>query len=71
MTYKYSATLPISGPNKLRRFREWASANLPGLGYNLPPQTPVEAEAMTIRLRSLQDRALVLETLARVPLPQQ
>ncbi len=68
MTFKYSATFPISGGNKLRRFREWATAHLPELGYSLPPQTPIETESMTIRLRSVQDRALVLETLARVPL---
>jgi hypothetical protein len=69
MTFKYSATFPISGPNKLRRFREWATANLPGLSYILPPQVPIKAESMTIRLSSIEDRARVLETLARSPLP--
>jgi len=68
MTFKYSATFPISGANKLSRFRDWAKANLPELGYVLPPQTPIKTESLTIRLRSLEDRALVLETLARVPL---
>lgn len=66
MTFKYSATFPISGAHKLRRFRDWATAHLPGLEYSLPPQTPIKTESMTIRLRSVQDRALVLETLARV-----
>ncbi|MBN9309076.1 hypothetical protein [Devosia sp.] len=70
MTFKYSATFPISGGNKLRRFAEWAKIHLPGLGYVLPPQTPIKTETMTIRLRSVADRALVLQTLARVPLPQ-
>jgi hypothetical protein len=70
MTFKYSATFPISGANKLRRFTEWAKAHLPELGYVLPPQTPIKTETMTIRLRSVADRALVLQTLARVPLPQ-
>lgn len=69
MTFKYSATLPISGPNKLRRFRDWATAHVSGLSYILPPQVPVEAESMTIRLSSLADRARVLEALARAPLP--
>lgn len=71
MTFKYSATFPIAGPNKLRRFREWAGTHLPGLGYSLPPQTPIKAEAMTVRLRSLEDRAALLEALDRVPLARQ
>jgi len=70
MTFKYSATIPISGGNKLTRFREWATAHLPELGYVLPPQTPIKTETMTIRLRSVADRALVLQTLAKVPLPR-
>ncbi len=68
MTFKYSATFPISGANKLSRFRDWASAHLPELGYALPPQTPIKTETMTIRLRSVADRALFLQTLAKVPL---
>ncbi len=70
MTFKYSATFPIVGGNKLRRFTEWAKAHLPDLGYVLPTQTPIKTETMTIRLRSVADRALVLQTLARVPLPR-
>ena len=69
MTFKYSATFPIIGANKLTRFQAWVTANLPELGYVLPPQTPVKTETMTIRLRSLEDRARVLQTLAKVPLP--
>lgn len=68
MTFKYSATLPIAGGNKLRRFTEWAKAHLPELVYVLPPQTPIKTETMTIRLRSVADRALVMQTLAKLPM---
>ncbi len=70
MTFKYAVTLPINGAHKLQRFTDWAKSVLPGLEYKLPPQTPVKTETMTIRLRSVADRALVLQTLARLPLPQ-
>lgn len=63
MTFKYSVTVPISGSHKLSRFREWAEAHLPELSYNLPPQTPIKTETMTIRLRDLADRARVLTAL--------
>jgi len=69
MTFKYSATFPIIGGNKLSRFQAWASANLPTLGYSLPFQTPIKTETMTIRLRSVEDRALVMQTLVKVPFP--
>jgi hypothetical protein len=69
MTFKYSATFPIAGGNKLTRFRDWANAHLPELGYVLPPQTPIKTETMTVRLRSVADRALILQTMARVPVP--
>ncbi len=68
MTFKYSVTLPISGSHKLSRFRAWADQHLPELSYNLPPQTPIKTETMTIRLRSVEDRALVLQTLGTAPL---
>lgn len=68
MTFKYSVTLPISGGDKLRRFREWADKHLPELSYNLPPQTPIKTETMTIRLLSSDDRARVLQTLSKSPL---
>jgi hypothetical protein len=71
MTFKYSVTLPVSGGNKLKRFTDWAGAHLPALDYVLPPQTPIKTETMTIRLRSVEDRARVLETLAKVPLPRE
>lgn len=68
MTFKYSVTLPISGGNKLSRFRDWAELHLPDLSYNLPPQTPIKTETMTIRLLSADDRARVLQTLSKTPL---
>ncbi|ODT80071.1 MAG: hypothetical protein ABS76_17960 [Pelagibacterium sp. SCN 64-44] len=68
MTFKYSVTLPISGGNKLSRFRDWAERHLPDLSYNLPPQTPIKTETMTIRLLSADDRARVLQTLSKTPL---
>ena len=71
MTFKYSVTLPISGGNKLKRFTDWASAQLPAVEYVLPPQTPIKTETMTIRLRSLEDRARLLETLGKSPLPRE
>lgn len=62
-SFKYGFTFPISGGNKLTRFKAWAAANLPGLDYRLPPQTPIETEAMTIRLKSLDDRARLIQAL--------
>ena len=66
MTFKYSVTLPISGSDKLRRFREWADRHLPEMSYSLPPQTPIKTETMTIRLKSLDDRQSLLQKLAEV-----
>lgn len=63
MTYKYGLTVPVKGSNKLKRFRDWAAEALPDLDYRLPPQTPVKSESMTIRLRSVDDRARVLGAL--------
>lgn len=63
MTFKYSLTLPISGSHKLKRFTAWAEAQLPGLAYRLPPQTPIKTETITIRLRQLDDRARILTAL--------
>jgi hypothetical protein len=65
MTFKYSVTLPVSGGNKLRRFREWAEANVPALSYSLPQQTPIKTETMTIKLLSLEDRRQLLEAFAK------
>ena len=56
MTFKYSFTFPISGPNKLPRFKKWAADHAKDVEVSLPPQVPVKSEAMTIRLRSAGDR---------------
>jgi len=64
MTFKYALTLPISGSHKLKRFTLWAEKELPGMKYNLPPQTPIKTETMTIRLAAVEDRARVLAALA-------
>lgn len=57
MTFKYAVTLAAAGGNKLPRFRAWAEATIPEIEYHLPPETPVKSEFLTIRLRSLDDRA--------------
>lgn len=69
MTFKYTMTLPIHGGDKLRRFRQWAELHLPTLAYSLPLESKTGAEAMTVHLRSPDDRALVLKTMATAPLP--
>jgi hypothetical protein len=68
MTFKYAVTLPISGSHKLRRFRAWAVDNIPGIDVNLPPQTPIKTETMTIRLRSLEERQRLLDAYSRTPI---
>lgn len=60
MTFKYGLTLPSLGSHKLLRFESWIKAALPGVEYRLPPQAPVKTETLTIRLRSLDDRARLL-----------
>jgi hypothetical protein len=67
MTFKYSVTLPISGGNKLRRFRQWVEHHLPDLSYSLPQQTPIKTEVMTIRLLTIDDRARLLGAWASTP----
>lgn len=61
MSFSYSFTFPISGPNKLPRFKEWALEHAPEIALSLPPQVPVKSEAMTVRLKSAEDRE-ALET---------
>lgn len=65
MTFKYGLTFSAKGGNKLRRFKAWADATLPGVEYRLPPQTPIETETLTIRLRSLEDRTRILTALPK------
>jgi hypothetical protein len=68
MTFKYSVTLPITGSHKIQRFTTWAREHAPGLEFSLPPQTPIKTETMTVRLKSLEDRQMVLQKLAEVRL---
>ncbi len=63
MSFRYSHTFPISGPNKLPRFKRWAAENLPGMAFSLPPQVPVKSTALTVRLRSVEDRSVLTEKL--------
>ncbi|MCO5158608.1 MAG: hypothetical protein M9945_18015 [Aquamicrobium sp.] len=68
MTFRYSYTFPISGPNKLPRFRKWAAEHAPEIEVSLPPQVPVKSEAMTIRLKSIEDRQTLLSRMNGVKL---
>jgi hypothetical protein len=68
MSFKYSFTFPISGPNKLPRFKRWAAEHAPDVEVSLPPQVPVKSEAMTIRLKSVEDRQALLTKLATATL---
>lgn len=56
MSFRYIHTFSISGPNKLPRFRQWATENIPGVALSLPPQVPVKSMALTVRLKSIEDR---------------
>lgn len=68
MTFRYSYTFPISGPNKLPRFTAWAAEHAPEIAVSLPPQVPVKSEAMTIRLKSAEDRQTLLSRMNGVKL---
>lgn len=68
MPFSYSYTFPISGPNKIPRFKKWASEHAPEIEVSLPPQVPVKSEAMTIRLKSAEDRSTLLSRMAGVKL---
>lgn len=64
MTFRYSYTFPISGPNKLPRFKEWAAEHAPEIPISLPPQVPAKSGAMTIRLKSAEDRQTLTTRMA-------
>lgn len=68
MSFRYSHTLPISGANKLPRFKQWAAENIPDIALSLPPQVPVKSTALTVRLRSVEDRATLMARLEGVDL---
>lgn len=59
MTFKYALVLPAAGPNKISRFKAWAKAHVPGIAVNLPPQVPIESTALTVRVKSAEDRDTV------------
>lgn len=63
MSFRYHYTLPLSGPNKLSRFRQWATEQLPDLKFSLPPQVPVKSTSLTVRLKSIEDRNVLLARL--------
>lgn len=60
MSFSYSYTFPISGPNKLPRFRKWAAEHAADIDVSLPPQVPVKSTALTIRLKSAEDRQTLM-----------
>ena len=66
MSFRYSHTFPISGPNKLPRFRRWAAENIPGVAVSLPPQVPVKSTTLTVRLKSIEDRYTLIGKLEGV-----
>ena len=66
MSFRYILTFPISGANKLPRFKDWAAQNIPGVAMSLPPQVPVKSTSLTVRLKSLEDRATLLKKLEGV-----
>lgn len=68
MSFSYSYTFPISGPNKIPRFKKWAAEHAPDIEVSLPPQVPVKSEAMTIRLKSAEDRQTLLTRMAGIKL---
>ena len=68
MSFSYSYTFPIAGPNKIPRFKKWAAEHAPEIEVSLPPQVPVKSEAMTIRLKSADDRHTLLARMAGIKL---
>lgn len=66
MSFRYTHSFPISGPNKLPRFKQWATENIPGVALSLPPQVPVQSMALTVRLKSIEDRNLLIGKLEGV-----
>ncbi|MBD9374512.1 hypothetical protein IB238_17965 [Rhizobium sp. ARZ01] len=66
MSFRYTHSFPISGPNKLPRFKQWAEQNMPGVAVSLPPQVPVKSTALTVRLKSIEDRNTLIGKLEGV-----
>lgn len=68
MSFNYSYTFPISGPNKIPRFKKWVAEHAPEIELSMPPQVPVKSAAMTIRLRSVEDRQALLSRMVGLEL---
>lgn len=68
MSFRYSYTFPLNGPNKLPRFSQWAAQNMPGVEFSLPPQVPAKSTSLTIRLKSIEDRDALIAGLDGVKL---
>ena len=66
MNFSYSYTFPIAGPNKIPRFKKWAAEHAPEIEVSLPPQVPVKSNAMTIRVKSPEDRNVLLDLMKDV-----
>ena len=66
MSFSYSYTFPIDGPNKIPRFKKWAAEHAPEIEVSLPPQVPVKSTAMTIRVKSPEDRNVLLDRMKDV-----
>ena len=66
MNFSYSYTFPIAGPNKIPRFKKWAAEHAPEIEVSLPPQVPVKSNAMTIRVKSPEDRNVLLDRMKDV-----
>lgn len=63
MSFRYSHTFPVNGPNKLPRFSGWAAENLPEVELSLPPQVPSKSASLTVRLKSVEDRQALIRKL--------
>lgn len=66
MSFSYSYTFPIAGPNKIPRFKKWAAEHASEIEVSLPPQVPVKSNAMTIRVKSPEDRNVLLDLMKDV-----
>jgi hypothetical protein len=68
MTFKIALTFPIIGPNKLPRFKRWHQEHASEIDVSLPPEVSVRSAAMTVRLKSVDDRQILLSKLAAAQL---
>lgn len=66
MNFSYSYPFPIAGPNKIPRFKKWAAEHAPEIEVSLPPQVPVKSNAMTIRVKSPEDRNVLVDRMKNI-----